>query len=128
MIKNFIIKAILFVVLSFLCFFLHNFILEYYQIVLPFSLKKVYFFHVSFSLLILVNFLLLLTVDKISERLGFIYLGLIFFKLMLFTAAFNKSLLSEESLLFSSKISLLLPTIIFLLTEAVFVIKILKRK
>ncbi|WP_405610204.1 DUF6168 family protein [Polaribacter sp. Asnod1-A03] len=128
MIKNYITKAVLFVVFSFLCFFLHNFLLEYYQIVLPFSLEKVYFFHVGFSMLIYVNFLLFLTVDKISEQLGFIYLGAIFLKLTLFSVVFNKSIFSEENLIFSTKISLLIPTVIFLLTEAICVIKILNRK
>jgi len=128
MIKNYITKAVLFVVLSLLCFFIHDFILEYYQIVLPFSLEKVYLFHVGFSLLICVNFILLLTVDEISEQLGFIYLGSIFLKLILFSVAFNKTLFTEENVLFSSKISLLIPTVIFLLTEAIFVIKILNRK
>jgi hypothetical protein len=66
-------------------------------------------------------------VNKIFEQLGFIYLVTIVLKLLLFCLIFYKSLFAEE-LLFIARISLFVPMIIFLLTEAVFVAKILKKK
>lgn len=128
MIRNVLIYTIVFFFLFLVFFSLHNFFIENQQIVLPFSLKKVYLFHLGFSLLICANFLLLSTVDKIFEQLGFIYLGTIVLKLILFCLIFYKSIFTEEKLSFAARISLFVPMIVFLLTEAVFITKILKKK
>jgi hypothetical protein len=128
MIKIIFLYAVIFFSLFFLSFFLHENILEKYAIILPFSLQKVYLFHVAFSLLICVNFQVFSSVDKIFPQLGFIYLGTIFLKIILFFAFFYKSIFSEENLTEIARISLFIPMLIFLLTEAVFVAKILNKK
>jgi hypothetical protein len=66
-------------------------------------------------------------VDKIFEQLGFIYLGTIVLKLLVFCITFYKSIFTEESLSFTARLSLLIPMVLFLLTEAFFVTKILKK-
>lgn len=128
MIKNILVFTTVFFFLFLVSFSLHQYFIENQEIVLPFSLKKIYLFHLAFSLLICANFLLLSTVDKIFEQLGFIYLGTIVLKLILFCLIFYKSIFTEQELTFAARISLFIPMIIFLLTEAVFVTKILNKK
>ena len=128
MIKGIFTYATVFFSLFFLSFFLHEIYIEKQAIILPFSLKKVYLFHLGFSLLICSNFLLFSSVDKIFEQLGFIYLATIVLKLVLFCIIFYKPLFTGESLFFDARFSLFIPMIIFLLTEACFVVKILKKK
>jgi hypothetical protein len=109
-------------------FFLHEYYLNQKELILPFSLKKVYLFHAGFSLLICVNLRLLSTVDKIFYQLGFIYLGCLFLKIIFFCVVFYKSLFNDEILTEIAKISLILPMFIFLLTEAIFIARILNKK
>jgi hypothetical protein len=128
MIKTILLYTVLFFSLFFISFFLHDNLIEKQGIILPFSLLKVYLFHVGFSLLICVNFEVFSTVDKIFPQLGFIYLGTIFLKIVLFSAFFYKSIFSEENVSETARISLFIPMLIFLLTEVVFVAKILNKK
>jgi hypothetical protein len=118
----------IFFVLYFTSFFLHEFTLEKLEIEIAFSLKKVYLFHLGFSLLICVNFTIFSTVDKIFHQLGFIYLASIFLKIVVFNVIFYNPIFSKENLDFASRISFFIPMIAFLLTEAVFVVKILNKK
>ncbi len=126
--KQLFIQFLIFLALYFLGFHLHEIILNKFEIETPFSLKKVYLFHFGFSLLICVNFTFFSTVDKIFQQLGFIYLGAIFLKIVVFSITFYNPIFSEENLTFSSRVSLFIPMIIFLLTEAIFVAKILNKK
>jgi hypothetical protein len=128
MIKSILLYLVTFSALFLLSFFLHEYYLDINEFVLPFSLKKVYLFHAGFSLLICVNFRLLANVDKIFPQLGFIYLGCLFFKIILFCVVFYKSLFNETILSEIAKISLILPMFIFLLTEAIFIARILNKK
>lgn len=128
MIRSILIFAVVFFFLFLGGFSLHEFYIENHKITLPFSLKKVYLFHLGFSLLICTNFLLLSTVHKIFDQLGFIYLGTIVLKLILFSLIFYKSIFTEEELTFAARISLFIPMIVFLSTEAFFVVKILNKK
>ena len=128
MVRSILVYSVVFFSLFLVCFSLHNYFLETKNIVLSFSLKKVYLFHLAFSMVICVNFLIFSTKEKVFEQLGFIYLGTILLKLTLFSIIFYKSLFTEEGLPFNARISLFIPMIIFLLTEAVFVSKILKIK
>ena len=107
---------------------MHEYYLAKNELVLPFSLKKVYLFHAGFSLLICVNFRLLANVDKIFSQLGFIYLGSLFLKIVLFCVVFYESLFNDTILTEIAKISLILPMFIFLLTEAIFIARILNKK
>lgn len=128
MIKQLLTYSIVFFLIYFIGYNLHEIIIGNYEIYLPFSLNKIYLFHVGFSLLICSNFLLFSTVNKIFEQLGFIYLVTIVLKIILFCIFFYKSIFTVENLSFSARISLFIPMIIFLLTEAFFVAKILMKK
>jgi hypothetical protein len=128
MVRSILVYSAVFFSLFLVCFSLHNYFLEAKNILLPFSLKKVYIFHLAFSVVICINFLIFSTKEKIFEQLGFIYLGTILLKLTLFSIVFNQSIFAEEGLTFNARISLFIPMIVFLLTEAIFVAKILKKK
>ncbi len=128
MIKSILLYFVTFSSLFLLSFFLHQYYLDVNEFVLPFSLQKVYLFHAGFSLLICVNFRLLANVDKIFPQLGFIYLGCLFFKIIFFCVVFYESLFNDTILPKIAKISLILPLFIFLLTEAIFIAKILNKK
>ena len=128
MIKNFITYTLTCISLYILGLFLHNTYLETKAILLPFSLQKIYLFHSGFSLIVCVNLLVLSNVNKILDQLGFIYLGTILLKIVLFSIIFYKSIITNEILEFSARISLIIPLLIFLLTEAFFVVRILQKK
>lgn len=128
MIKSLLLYFVTFSALFLLSFFLHEYYITTNEFVLPFPLKKVYLFHAGFSLLICVNFRLLANVDKIFPQLGFIYLGCLLFKIILFCVVFYKSLFNDIILTEIAKISLILPVFIFLLTEAIFIARILNKK
>lgn len=128
MIKNILLYSFVFFSIFFLCFSMHELFLEKQEIILSFSLKRVYLFHLSFSLLVCTNFQLLSTVNKFSEQLGFIYLTTLVLKIILFSIIFYQPIFKEENLPQTARISLLIPAIIFLLTEAFFIIKILNKK
>ena len=128
MIKQLLIYTLVFFGLYTTCLPLHEYLLEENGFILPFSLQKVYAFQMGFSVLICVNFLWLSTVDKIFPQLGFIYLIGLFLKIVLFCIIFYNSIFNAEELSKISRISLLIPTLLFLLTEAFFVAKILNKK
>lgn len=128
MIKSILLYGFVFISIFFLSFFLHENYIENRGIMLPFSLKKVYLFHLGFSLLICTNFLLLSTVNKIFDQLGFIYLGTIVLKLVLFCMVFYNPLFIVDELSNISRVSLFIPMLIFLSTEAIFIAKILMKK
>ncbi|MDG1196119.1 MAG: DUF6168 family protein [Polaribacter sp.] len=128
MIKAIFGYSLVFFSLFFIGLFFHENVIEKQGVILPFSLKKVYLFHLGFSLLICVNFKLFSTVDKVFEQLGFIYLGTLLLKIVLFCAIFYKSIFTEENLTQISRLSFFIPAIIFLLTETIFVAKVLNKK
>jgi len=128
MIKTIFLYSFIFFTLFFISFSLHNYFLEGNQVLLPFSLKKVYLFHLGFSMLICINFKLLSSVNKIADQLGYIYLGTLLLKIVLFSIIFYQSIFTEEELSKISRISMLIPALIFLLTEAIFVAKILNKR
>lgn len=128
MIKRIVRILLTFILLYFVGVYVHTTILESQGINLPFSIKKLYLFHAGFSIIICVNLEAISIVNKISEQLGYIYLGTLMLKILLFSATFYQSIIHGNDLSLIAKISLLIPTFIFLLTEVFFVAKILNRK
>ena len=127
MIKNILLYTVVFFFLFIVFFSIHSFYIENQNVILPFSLKGIYVFHFGFSLLVCSNFLFLSFFQKFSEQLGFIYLVTIVLKLLLFCILFYKPLFTEANLSFVARVSLFIPMLIFLFTEAVFIAKILKK-
>jgi hypothetical protein len=119
---------VVFVLLFLIGFYGHQFLLKYLELNIIFSLEKVYLFHVFFSALICVNLRVFSTVDKLFPQLGFIYLSTLVLKLILFVSFFYNPLFTVDSFSLVEKASLFFPLFIFLLTEAVFVLKILNQK
>jgi hypothetical protein len=128
MIKHIFIYFLIFFGIFFLSFSTHENYIDTQEVILPFSLQKVYVFHLGFSLLVCVNFRLFSNVDKIFSQLGFIYLVALFLKIVLFYALFYQSIFNEENLSHIARVSLFIPMLIFLSTEAFFVVKILNKK
>ncbi|QTE21568.1 DUF6168 family protein [Polaribacter cellanae] len=119
---------LVFVGLFLIGYYTHLKILDLQGLKLQFSLEKVYLFHTFFSALISINLRFVSTVNKLFPQLGFIYLGTLVVKLILFAIFFYNPLFTVDSFSFAEKISLFIPLFIFLLTEAIFVVKILNQK
>ena len=117
-----------FALLFFTGFYTHHFLAEYLAIKFSFSLEKVYLFHAIFSALICIKLRVISTVDKLFPQLGFIYLSALVLKLILFAVFFYTPLFTIDSFSIAEKLSLFLPLFIFLLTEAIFALKILNQK
>ena len=126
MAKNLITYILVFASVGVLSYLLHNNFIEEKNISLPFSLKKVYLFFVFFSLVICSLFKIGSVINKIKEQLGFIYLGTIIFKIIVFAVIFYKSVF-EVDLTNAQRIALIIPMAIFLFIEVFFVAKILNK-
>jgi hypothetical protein len=116
-----------FITIYIVSIYTHKTILENQEINLPFSIEKLYLFLAGFSILICINLQLLSTIQKISEQLGFIYLGSLMLKIILFAAVFYQQIINQENLIFTTKISLLAPIFLFLFIEVFFVARILNK-
>ncbi|WP_158840015.1 DUF6168 family protein [Polaribacter sp. L3A8] len=123
-------KSIITILLTFITLYIvgtytHKTILVNQDITLPLSIEKLYLFLAGFSILTCVNLLLLSTLPKISEQLGFIYLGMLMLKIILFSTVFYHPIIKQENLILTTKISLIAPIFVFLFLEVIFVVKIL---
>ncbi|WP_218597959.1 DUF6168 family protein [Polaribacter sp. NJDZ03] len=128
MIKIVITYCITLALLFIICFFSHSYLIEKQGLILHFKLVEIYEFNVGFSILVCTNFVAFSFVDKFKQKLSYIYLGAIFIKLILFKLAFYDTLFVKETLSVTEKLSLLIPTVIFLSTDAFFVAKLLNKK
>jgi hypothetical protein len=128
MIKNSIKYALLFSVLLIVGYSLHSYLIANSSILLPFSLLNVYCFHAVISFLICVGFEVFSRQQKYHDQLGFIYLGALVFKIIVFSIVFNKVLFAEQNLSKTESVSLLIPLAIFLVTEVYFITQVLNRK
>lgn len=128
MIKSLLTYSITFTLLYYFGFNFHNYLLENQGVQMRFSLEKIYQFHAFFAALICVNLKLAATVKSIFTQLGFIYLALLFAKILLFVYFLYKDISALGSLQKAEEIALLLPLFIFLIVETIFVVKILNSK
>jgi hypothetical protein len=126
--KDIFTYILVFVILFLIGFYTHQAILSSKEIQLSFSLEKVYAFHAFFSVLVCLNLRWGATKEKVLPQLGFIYLGSLILKLVLFSILFYKTVLQKGNFTSSEKISLLIPVLIFLIIEVIFTSKILNRK
>ena len=126
MVKNLVTYILIFTIVGVSTYLLHNNFIEEKNISLPISLKKVYLFFVLFSLVICFLFKVGSVINKIKEQLGFIYLGTIIFKIIVFAVIFYKSVF-EVDLSNAQRIALIIPMAIFLFIEVFFVAKILNK-
>jgi hypothetical protein len=126
--RRIIIQIIVFVALYFSGFNTHEYVNNEQNISLIFSLQNVYLFHAVFSLLVCIVFDALSSNEKFFQQLGFIYLGVLILKIVVFSIVFYNPVLSVENLSKTDSAALLIPIAIFLITEVYFVAKILNKK
>jgi len=86
-----------------------------------------YLYHYVFSLSICVLFAYLAYSDILKNQLGLIYLGVLFLKIIFFVLIFKDVVLSTTPIPRIERASMLVPLVLFLLVEVLFVSKILKR-
>ena len=91
-------------------------------------LKKSYLFHFLFSLVLVIAFLILSNIQKFFEQLGFLYMGMLVFKIVFFAAMFFPQLMGDQPLPQFYRAMMLLPVFIFLTLEVIFVSKIMREK
>lgn len=104
--------------------FLQNDVPEYFKNIL----KNTYFFHFIFSLFIIIVFYVGSFYEKIQDQLGFLYLGLLVLKIMVYTILFYSKILGDIPMPMFYRASLLIPIFIFLILEVYFISKIIKKK
>ena len=111
-----------------LSFYTHNYALWTLERATPYDLQAIYLFHLIFSGLICIAFELLYSLSThYKDQLGFIYLGTLVLKIVLFYVVFRGFLFSEVALSRADSLSLLIPLFIFLFFEVFIIAKILNR-
>lgn len=120
--------VLVFTFLFLIGFYTHQFLAQLLELKFTFSIEKVYFFHAFFSALICVNLRVFSNFENLFPQLGFIYLSTLVLKLVLFVVFFYDPLFVANSFSIAEKGALFIPLFIFLLVEAVFVLKILNQK
>ena len=128
MIKQLLLPVGSFLALYLIGFWIHDNYLTLAHINLPFSLEKSYLFHFVFSSLLIIHFEFLSRVRSVKALLGIICLVIVVLKIVLFAIVFTSVVIDQETLTLNTKYALLLPALIFLLFEVVFVSKILLGK
>lgn len=128
MVKTILLYIVVFTFVGATSFFLHEWFLGEEYDELKVLLKKAYVFHGIFSLSIIIVFRLVAKIKSVFPQLGFIYMGLLVFKIMVFTMMFYPQLMGDQIISRFYRGSILIPIAIFLILEVVFVIKILRGK
>ena len=126
MVKKLITYALVFLLVYGLGIWGHQQIFDHYNVALQFPLHKVYNFNAIFSFVMCAHVLLLTKVKTVADKVGFVYLAGLLLKLLFF-GLFFKGILFQEGVQtpFADRLSLLLPTLLFMAIEVFFVSKIL---
>ncbi|MEJ1221532.1 DUF6168 family protein [Sediminicola sp. 1XM1-17] len=127
MLKKVLLQAVLFGFVLFFGFYAHSFVLRANEIFISLPLFGIYLFHALFSFLICATFHFLSNTERFAGQLGFIYLGSLLLKLLLFVLIFKGPLFQKEEDSLAERISLLVPVFLFLFFEVIIIIKILGR-
>mgnify|MGYP000209287100 CR=1 FL=1 len=128
MIKQTLKYSIVFLFLLIIGFYSQEAILTQKNISLTYSLWSVYIFHFLFSLSICVILSVLSFNEKFYQQLGFIYLGTLVFKIVIFCFVFNNIVFRELPLSKTESLSMLIPLAVFLIGEVYFIAQVLNRK
>lgn len=123
MIKRIVIVTLLFLLLFFASYVIHNAVLNHS---LSFSLIGVYLFHVVSAIFVYVT--VEVVFSKLPNQAGYSYLMMMCLKIGAFVLIFQKSVFSEMVLSEAERISLVTPLFLFLITEAISVGKLLNNK
>ncbi|WP_400071354.1 DUF6168 family protein [Zobellia russellii] len=128
MIKQIVQYIVVFILVGTTSFFLHQFLLADTNLDFRALLKTAYIFHFIFSLSVIIAFQLLSKNEKVFVQLGFIYIGLLVFKIAAYTAMCYPQLMGDQYLPRFYRASLLIPVFVFLGLEVFFVSKIMQRR
>ena len=128
MLKNIILYIVVFTVMGATSYFLQNFVLSTPPSYFGPLLIKAYSFHYLFSLTLVIVFLIASKNKSFFEQLGFMYMGVLVFKIMVFAILFYPYLLGELIMPQIYRGMLLIPVIIFLFLEVFFISKIMGNK
>lgn len=125
-------KLLLYIGLAILVFsvtyFSHAAILSSFGVKHPYDLRSIYIFQVLVSLTLVISFELLVSfTDQYKDQLGFLYLGFMAVKIMLFCIIFREVLFYSVVLTKVDSLSLLVPIFIFIFYEVLIIVKILNR-
>lgn len=127
MIKSFITHLLAFSLLFLVTYNLHLYFLDRATVNLRFEIKDVYIFFVITSFIICQGFFVLSSVKKTKEQLGFLYLGTLFLKIVLFVLTFYKSIIKISSLSKIESLNILIPLFAFLILEVYFIVRLLQQ-
>ena len=119
---------VVFILVGTTSFFLHQFLLGDTEPSFNSLLQKAYIFHFVFSLSVITAFQLLSKKESFFDQLGFIYMGLLVFKIAAYTAMCYPQLMGDQYLPRFYRASLLIPVFVFLVLEVFFVSKIIQRR
>ncbi|MFX0555999.1 DUF6168 family protein [Maribacter sp. CXY002] len=128
MLKKVLLYMVVFTLVGATSYFLQDLLLSETESSFNPILKKAYWFHYVFSIVLVIFFQFASKSDRFFEQLGFIYLGVLVFKIMVFAALFYPQLLGEKLMPQFYRASLLLPVFIFLFLEVFFISKIMRSK
>ena len=125
------IKRVLYFIVAIILLFLisyngHDYILNLREIELSYSLFSVYSFHVIATIIVYVSLEIL--ADNLPNEAGYGYLALMLLKIGFFLLIFQDAVFPEEKLIKLERVSLVIPLLLFLTTEAIVVSKLLNSK
>ncbi|MEP5256060.1 DUF6168 family protein [Winogradskyella rapida] len=126
MTKSLFIYIASFTAMFFVLHFAQQGLLQTFNAEVRFSTWDVNMFLAIVSLLICVHLKLFSSIKMLHTQIGFIYLPTLFIKGGLFYAAFKTSIFNIEILTSPERYSLLVPVLLFLGLEVIFVVKILE--
>ena len=107
-------------------FFTHQYVLEYKQQVLSYSLLNVYLFNAIVS--IIIYGCIELVAEKLPSQAGFAFLACVFLKIGFFVVLFQTTVFPEVKLEMFQRLSLMIPFFLFIIIEAVAIAKLLNSK
>lgn len=123
MIKRILIVTSIFLVLFLVAFNIQNYLTTQ---TLSFSLLFVYLFHVIAAITVYIS--IEIVAEELPNQAGYAYLTLMFLKIGAFVLIFQSSVFSNDNLTQIERVGLVVPLLLFLLTEAVAVSKLLNSK
>ena len=126
MAKHVLLFFVVVIVAFLISYFSHYYVLEKRGIQLSFLLEGVYFFYAISAILIYLSITIIF--EKIPNNVGYAFLALMFVKIGFFLILFRNIIFSEIPIVRVEKISLIIPFMLFLSIETVFVAKLLNNK
>jgi len=126
MIKR-ILRYVAIVAIAFiLVFFTHQYVLENKQLILSFSLLKMYLFHAIASIIVYIT--IEVVAEKLPSQAGYAFLAAVFLKIGFFILLWSAVIFPEVTLPKFQRLSLIIPLFLFLIIEAIFASKLLNAK